>query len=521
MILHCANDGNLREYLQKNFSKLQWIQKLYIARNTVHGLMYLHENNIAHRDLHSMNILIDNGQPMIADFGLSKQINEALMTSNSNVHGIPAYIDPQCFLDDKYKRDMKSDIYSFGVILWEISSGKPQFEFNRSRESLACKIASGVREIPREGTPLKYVELYKKCWDTHPSQRPKAESVSKTLKQFIVELSGGSCSTNRFNIPSIEINGEGSSNRKNKVLQNNNTFNSSTSSLFLSTNKNNGSTNEYELALSFNELKSTSQNIRAHSFDNKLIEINGKKDELEKIIRENKSPTLDIEKHKIVIGIKEAKLLADTLRRNPGLGSLNLSFTKLNNEGANILSEALCINTTLTFLDLSMNKLSSEGGVSLADALSKNKSLTSLNLFSNNLGSEGGKALAKALCVNTKLKTLNVRYNSLGHEGGGALANALTKNNTLEALNVGSNNIGPEGAKAFCEAINKNKTLKTLILENNNLGSEGGMELSKLLINRMTFITLNVKDNNFDPPTKQILNLKRSKYIEISFKALP
>ncbi|RIB23443.1 kinase-like domain-containing protein [Gigaspora rosea] len=127
MILDCANDGNLREYLQKNFSKLQWIQKLCIARDTVHGLMYLHENNIAHWDLHSKNILIDNGRPMIAGFSLSKQINETLMTSNSKVHGMAAYIDPQCFFDEKYRRDMKSDIYSFGVILWEISSGKPPF----------------------------------------------------------------------------------------------------------------------------------------------------------------------------------------------------------------------------------------------------------------------------------------------------------------------------------------------------------------------------------------------------------
>ncbi|RIB23439.1 kinase-like domain-containing protein, partial [Gigaspora rosea] len=183
MILHCANEGNLREYLEKNFSNLHWIKKLEIARDTVHGLMFLHEKNIAHRDLHSMNILIDDGQPKIADFGLSKQINEALMTSNSIVHGMPAYIDPQCFLDatGKYKRNMKSDIYSFGVILWEISSGKPPFENNKSRENIACKIASGVREIPIEGTPLKYIDLYKKCWDTHPQQRPKAESVYRTL----------------------------------------------------------------------------------------------------------------------------------------------------------------------------------------------------------------------------------------------------------------------------------------------------------------------------------------------------
>ncbi|KAF0527408.1 kinase-like protein [Gigaspora margarita] len=330
MILDCVNEGNLRKYLKKNSSKLQWKHKLCIARDTIHGLMFLHENNIAHRDLHSMNILIDNGRPMIANFGLSKQINEAVMTSNSKVHGMPAYIEPQCFLNEKYRRDMKSDIYSFGVILWEISSGKPPFEFCTSREFIACQIAAGVREAPIEGTPLKYIELYKKCWVAYPPQRPNADSVFKALKQFIGEQPIESFSTNGFNLPLIEINGEGSSNRKNNDSQNNNTFNISTSSISSSTNKNN--TNEHKLALSFKEIKITSQNTRAHSLDNNLIE-------LEKIIRENNSPTLDIEKHKIEIGPEGGMELAKLLTNRTTLITLNVknnSFDSSTKEKLNL-----------------------------------------------------------------------------------------------------------------------------------------------------------------------------------------
>ncbi|KAF0561616.1 kinase-like protein [Gigaspora margarita] len=110
MVLQYADNGTLREYLMTNFTKLEWTDKLSIAKEIAHGLLFLHKNNIVHRDLHSKNILIHQKQPKITDFGLSKQINE--ITSNSNAHGMPAYVEPQCLVNDKYKRNMKSDVYS-------------------------------------------------------------------------------------------------------------------------------------------------------------------------------------------------------------------------------------------------------------------------------------------------------------------------------------------------------------------------------------------------------------------------
>ncbi|KAF0547190.1 kinase-like protein [Gigaspora margarita] len=82
MVLQYANEGNLREYLKENFSRLQWADKLSLAKEIALGLLCLHDNNIIHRDLHSKNILINQGQPKIADFGLSKQMNEKSITSS-------------------------------------------------------------------------------------------------------------------------------------------------------------------------------------------------------------------------------------------------------------------------------------------------------------------------------------------------------------------------------------------------------------------------------------------------------
>ena len=61
---------------------------------------------------------------MIADLGLSKQLDE---DSNSTSFEKTAYIEPQCYKINNYVRDKKSDIYSLGVLLWEITSGCPPF----------------------------------------------------------------------------------------------------------------------------------------------------------------------------------------------------------------------------------------------------------------------------------------------------------------------------------------------------------------------------------------------------------
>ena len=106
---------------------------------------------------------------MLSDFGLSK--NSADIKSNSVFLGMPAYIEPQCFINNNHKRNEKSDIYSLGVLFWEISSGKPPF-FKIPLYNIGLKIVKGVREKPIKDTPLKYQQLYENCWKEEPNQRP-------------------------------------------------------------------------------------------------------------------------------------------------------------------------------------------------------------------------------------------------------------------------------------------------------------------------------------------------------------
>ncbi|RIB29708.1 kinase-like domain-containing protein [Gigaspora rosea] len=184
LILQYAADGNLRDYLRMNFKKLEWTDKLRYAHEITNGLSFLHDNRIIHKNLHSKNILVHNQRMLIADFGLSKHMNEATMFKASEML---EYLDPQCFLDIRYKCYKKSDIYSLGVIFLEISSGrKPYYSFE-NRVAMIIHVANGGRETPVENTPKNFCNLYQRCWDQDPEKRPEIKIVLEELKNMRID----------------------------------------------------------------------------------------------------------------------------------------------------------------------------------------------------------------------------------------------------------------------------------------------------------------------------------------------
>ena len=97
----------------------------------------------------------------MADFGLSRKIVEA----SSKIFGIIPYVDPKCFSNDKnqsenYKLSKKSDVYSIGVLMWQVSSGRRPFEDQGANFYLQMDIQRGKREEIIHGTPTKYSNLY-------------------------------------------------------------------------------------------------------------------------------------------------------------------------------------------------------------------------------------------------------------------------------------------------------------------------------------------------------------------------
>ncbi|RGB31318.1 hypothetical protein C1646_817368 [Rhizophagus diaphanus] len=188
LVLEYANNGTLNTYLNNYYDGLGWNDKYRLALQLASAVEFLHEKEIIHRDLHANNILVHQNNIKLADFGLSKKIAEA-SSSASKILGVIPYIDPNKFNDQNknYKLNEKSDVYSIGVLLWQISSGYEPFKKKGYSydAGLMLFILNGKREGMIDGTPIEYNKLYTECWKYEPNERPNMQEVVSALKAMI------------------------------------------------------------------------------------------------------------------------------------------------------------------------------------------------------------------------------------------------------------------------------------------------------------------------------------------------
>ncbi|RIA84981.1 kinase-like domain-containing protein [Glomus cerebriforme] len=187
LILEYADSGTLNNYLKDNFNKLDWNIKLRFAIQISDAVSCMHRKNIIHRDLHSDNILVHQNIIKIADFGLSRRLAD--VSTQKDFLGMVPYIDPQYFKpqsnNNHYKANKESDVYSVGVLLWEITSGRKPFgSYSDQFQKLALmlEISNGKREIPIPDTPIDYINIYTRCWQDNPNDRPDMQQVFSDLK---------------------------------------------------------------------------------------------------------------------------------------------------------------------------------------------------------------------------------------------------------------------------------------------------------------------------------------------------
>src|ERR1043165_1766479 len=175
--------GSLKNYIRTNFFKIKWNEKLQILQNIVLGLHHLHNQKIIHRDFHSGNILYENEfDVVISDLGISKS---SMDNDDGEIYGVISYMAPEIFRGKGYT--MASDIYSFGMIMWELMTGRTPFWNQDEKDNMLIYNICNYDFRPPiiKNAPKGYNELMQKCWDSNPNKRPATINIFKELVNII------------------------------------------------------------------------------------------------------------------------------------------------------------------------------------------------------------------------------------------------------------------------------------------------------------------------------------------------
>src|SRR4051794_35853087 len=162
LVLQYAKDGNLSSYLKQNFADITWQKRLEILYALAKGLNSIHEKNLIHGNLYGGNVLVDNSLILISDPGVTRY----LPSKNNGAYGVLPFLAPELLKNKPYTT--ASDIYSFGMIMWELITGKAPFADRAYDEELAAEICKlGLRpEIPTD-IPESYTKLLEQCWSSN------------------------------------------------------------------------------------------------------------------------------------------------------------------------------------------------------------------------------------------------------------------------------------------------------------------------------------------------------------------
>ncbi|KAK8890565.1 hypothetical protein M9Y10_035342 [Tritrichomonas musculus] len=160
--------------------------KTIITIGIAHGMEYLHSKGLIHRDLKSLNVLLDNDDyPRICDFGLSRSQGTDSEVMTKGV-GTFRWMAPEVFQSNHY--NSKVDVYSFGILLWEMLTEKIPF----IDDGDCIREISQIDKRPKipEDCPANVSAFITDCWDKDPEHRPDFKSISTILDEGEIEFPG-------------------------------------------------------------------------------------------------------------------------------------------------------------------------------------------------------------------------------------------------------------------------------------------------------------------------------------------
>jgi len=206
------------------------------------------------------------------------------------------------------------------------------------------------------------------------------------------------------------------------------------------------------------------------------------------------------------------------------LEQLDISYNKLDNDGAILLAKGIAITNTLKVLDIDDNNIGSSGFMAIVDALANNASLEELNMQHNAIGKDGNQAGVTESAKNQTLKKfygdsnkfgsleveaiakvcisleeLHLNRNKFCQDGATAIVSLINRNNALKILEINANKFGPSGSSIIMQALTGNTSLKTLYMDDNAVEQDGAPAIATFIANNSTLKKISISNNNFGP----------------------
>ncbi|GAB2267810.1 Serine/threonine-protein kinase sty46, variant 2 [Dionaea muscipula] len=188
IVTEFMSGGSVYDYLHKHKGTFKLPALLKVAIDVSKGMNYLHQNNIIHRDLKTANLLMDENEVVkVADFGVARvKTQTGVMTSETGTY---RWMAPEVIEHKPY--DHKADVFSYGIVVWELLTGKLPYEYLTPLQAAVGVVQKGLRPTIPKNTPPMLAELLERCWQQNPTLRPDFSEILEILQQIAKEVGDG------------------------------------------------------------------------------------------------------------------------------------------------------------------------------------------------------------------------------------------------------------------------------------------------------------------------------------------